>query len=107
MFRYRFHYKTKREVIDALRNGVKTQHFRAKIRYPEGFEHSEKITIEMINPADFRSEWDYGVRATRDMYDDLTDELLDLRDKVDEVLSEITLWMVERNFYRKLNRRAS
>jgi len=108
MFRYRFHHKTKREVIDALRHGIKTQHFKATIRYPDGFDGNEKVTVEMIASADYTSNWDYDMRATRELYDDLTSELLDLRDKVDEILSEITCWMIERGYYRKLNnRRAS
>lgn len=103
MFRYRFHYKSVLQVKDALRHGVRTQHFKATIRWPGGFDEPETVTVEMIAPVTEVSDPDYGERASKMMYENMADELLDLREMVQDIVDEIGLFALQ----RKLERRAS
>lgn len=105
MFKYKTDYRSKRFVLEALKNGVKTDHFKATITYPDGFDSPEKVTISLIKNFELASIPEYGFDAARELRDLIDNEALELKEKVDEITHEIGLFAMFRKY--EIRRRAS
>lgn len=97
MLNYKFKYLTKAEVIDALKNGIESEHFRARLTYPGGYDNRERVTVEMIRPFEI-SRNDWGENASDLLYKALTEELNRLHYDVEAVNSEIAWYAIDREY---------
>lgn len=98
MFKYKTDYKSKRDVLDALKNGVRTDHLKATISYPDGFDSPEKITISMLKDFELTSVPEGGFNAARELRDIIDSEALELKEKIDEITHEIGLFTIFREY---------
>lgn len=92
-----FCWMTKREVLDSLRKGIETEHFRARVSWPQGFNGGAKLTVE-TRPvkAEFVGTYEFGEHAPDMMYEALTDELQAIKIKADKLIFEVECYASER-----------
>lgn len=88
---------TVREAVDQLKNGFETEHFKARVSWPHGFDCNYKLEITMKNPASMLSDYDYGIKASTELYSALESELDDLRHMADNLIFSIGCYEMHRD----------
>ena len=90
------------KVLEMLRKGIETEHFRARVSWPNGFDNAPKIKIGMsycefvgggINSDDLNDANDI-------MYETLKGELDYLQDRISALIHEIGVFAIDRDTVR-------
>ena len=88
---------TVREAVDQLKNGFETEHFKARVSWPLGFDCNYKLEITMKSPASMLNDYNYGFKASALLYESLESELDDLRHMADNLIFSIGCYEMRRN----------
>ena len=59
--------------------GVETEHFKARVTWPNGYDSPERVEVTMVQPFAFTSDEEHGIRARDVIHDKLNEELDDLK----------------------------
>lgn len=90
------------QVLEMLRKGIETDHFRARVSWPEGFDNAPRVKVSMLNcefvGGGINSDDNYD--ANDEMYDTLKSELDDLHERVDSLIHEINIFAIDRDNVR-------
>ena len=76
---------------------IDTEHFRAEVKWPLGFDFAPTITVTM-KQGYFRDD-DYG-RAEDVMHETLSDELKDLNNRIHSLTYSIEIFAMDRDLVR-------
>ena len=87
-----------RDVLDMLRKGISTEHFRARVSWPLGFDGDPKIIVTMNYTEFYPDEWG---GAEDNMHETLTDELNDLYGRVHDLIHTIGIFSIDRETVRE------
>lgn len=87
-----------RQVLDQLRRGVETEHFRARVTWPQGFDGMPKVTVSMNHTEFCADEWG---SAEDNMHETLTDELNELYRQVSALTHTLSIFSLDRENVRE------
>ena len=69
-----------------LKCGIETEHFKALVTWPDGYDAPERIEVTMAKPFTFTSDEEHGIQAALEIRDALREELDDIKRMADNLI---------------------